>query len=273
MVYLYEIGGSKTIKNSNNQIFPIPYYLYMRVTCKLNNELFTLSIVQSIINPLQPGFVCTCKEKSTEVMTSTSAAINNLYQEIFGRKTEYSGPTIMGFYNNNIVEKLLKDIIFFLIFISIESFSVVVTSIGYSDNSEFNGARNGFSSSIITIFQGKQSVLLVQELPPVHLKGSFSTTIFNDHAAEISSWIDRKRITYSSTNYPYEFQSILRVKRSDEILGWWDNASSSIYKGTRDSSIFSLKMSHSHGFYARLRKSGKFSIINNEVFIVNRKTT
>ncbi|RHZ45238.1 hypothetical protein Glove_682g66 [Diversispora epigaea] len=92
----------KSIKNSNNQILPIPYRLYMRVTCKLN-------------------------EKSTEIMTSASAAINTLYQEIFGRKTEYSGSIIMGFYNNNIVEKLVKDVIFFPLFISIESFSVVIT--------------------------------------------------------------------------------------------------------------------------------------------------
>ncbi|RHZ65438.1 hypothetical protein Glove_315g50 [Diversispora epigaea] len=152
----------KSIKNSNNQILPIPYRLYMRVTCKLNGELFILSVVQSITNPLQPGFICTCKEKSTEIMTSASAAINTLYQEIFGRKTEYSGPIIMGFYNNNIVEKLVKDIIFFPLFISIESFSVVITSIGYSDNSEFNGAGNRFSSSIITKFQGKQSIILQQ---------------------------------------------------------------------------------------------------------------
>ncbi|RHZ82005.1 hypothetical protein Glove_115g68 [Diversispora epigaea] len=206
----------KSIKNSNNQILPIPYRLYMRVTCKLNGELFILSVVQSITNPLQPGFICTCKEKSTEIMTSASAAINTLYQEIFGRKTEYSGPIIMGFYNNNIVKKLVKDVIFFPLFISIESFSVVITnnglhyhnselmsiiahwydwyqiyvhswlflepgeakttidshyassfsvvitSIGYSDNSEFNGAGNGFSSSIITKFQGKQSIILQQ---------------------------------------------------------------------------------------------------------------
>ncbi|RHZ87215.1 hypothetical protein Glove_38g40 [Diversispora epigaea] len=119
---------------------------------------------------------------------------------------------------------------------------------------------------IKSIILPSRSVLLVQELPPVHLKEPFSTIIFNDHAAEISSWIDRKRITYSSTDYPYEFQLILRgtrdgfapqtfwrtvviikVKGSDEILGGynpltWDNASSSIYKETRDSFIFSLKM-------------------------------
>ncbi|CAG8595961.1 9454_t:CDS:2 [Diversispora eburnea] len=120
----------KTIKNSKNQILPISYRLYMRVTCKLNNELFTLSIVQSITNPLQLGFVCTCKEKSTEIMTSTSAA-----------KILY-------------IKKYLNE--------KLKPFSVVITSIGYSDNNELNGAGSGFSSSIITRFQGKQSIILQQ---------------------------------------------------------------------------------------------------------------
>ncbi|RHZ86632.1 hypothetical protein Glove_48g123 [Diversispora epigaea] len=152
----------KTIKNSKNYILPIPYRLYMRVTCELNNELFTLSVVQSITNPLQPEFVCTCKEKSTEIMTSASTVINTLYQEIFERKTEYSGSTIMEFYNNNIVEKLVEDVIFFPIFINVELFLIVITSIGYSDNSEFNGTGNEFSSSIITKFRGKKSIILQQ---------------------------------------------------------------------------------------------------------------
>ncbi|RHZ78259.1 hypothetical protein Glove_166g30 [Diversispora epigaea] len=152
----------KTIKNSKNYILPILYHLYMRVTCELNNKLFTLSVVQSITNPLQPGFICTCKEKSTEIMTSAFAVINTLYQEIFERKTKYSGPTIMGFYNNNIVEKLVEDVIFFPIFINVESFLIVITSIGYSDNSEFNGTGNEFSSSIITKFWKKKSIILQQ---------------------------------------------------------------------------------------------------------------
>ncbi|CAG8535972.1 10658_t:CDS:10 [Diversispora eburnea] len=129
---LIRVGGCHWNKN---YILPIPYRLYLRVTCELNNELFTLSVVQSITNPLQPGFVCTCKEKR---------------------------PTIMGFYNNNIVEKLVEDVIFFPIFINVESFLIVITSIGYSDNNEFNGAGSEFSSSIITKFRGKLSIILQQ---------------------------------------------------------------------------------------------------------------
>src|SRR6185369_7396705 len=106
---------------------------------------------------------------------------------------------------------------------------------------------------------------------------SFSTIITSEHAAEISSWIDRKSSTYSLTNTPYEFQLILRgsingfnpqtfwdicngqastvvimkVKGTEEILGgynpliWDANTVDAGYGGkwekTNDSFIFSLK--------------------------------
>ncbi|RHZ89896.1 hypothetical protein Glove_9g182 [Diversispora epigaea] len=113
--------------------------------------------------------------------------------------------------------------------------------------------------------------VLIPELP-IRVKEPFSTIISDEHAAEISSWIDRKTTAYPSTNYPYEFQLILRgskdgfspltfwnmchghtgtvviikVKGTDEILGgynplMWDNITSGVYKETNDSFIFSLK--------------------------------
>ncbi|RHZ56881.1 hypothetical protein Glove_396g109 [Diversispora epigaea] len=117
---------------------------------------------------------------------------------------------------------------------------------------------------------------LVTELPPRvnELKEPFSTIISEEHAAEISSWIDRKTTIYSTTNTPYKFESILcgtrdgfssqtfwnichgqvgtvviaKVKGSDEILGGynplaWDNSNTGGHKwmATKDSFIFSLK--------------------------------
>ncbi|RHZ63519.1 hypothetical protein Glove_329g90 [Diversispora epigaea] len=150
---------SKSEEKQKSQHLLVPYRLYMRVSCELNGEQFILSVVQSLLNPLQPGFVCFCKEKSTKVLTSASVAINILYQELFGRKTEYSGPIVMGLYNEQIVAKLVRDIIFYPIFIFVHSFLIVVSNIGYSENNEFYGAVNGFSSSILTRFRGKQSLI------------------------------------------------------------------------------------------------------------------
>ncbi|RHZ67403.1 hypothetical protein Glove_301g28 [Diversispora epigaea] len=95
---------------------------------------------------------------------------------------------------------------------------------------------------------------------------SFSTIISEEHAAEISTWIDRKTTAYTSTNIPYKFELILRgtqdgfapqtfwdicyghaFKGTDEIIGGYNPLAldnSFIYDEwmkTEDSFIFSLK--------------------------------
>ncbi|RHZ85550.1 hypothetical protein Glove_64g103 [Diversispora epigaea] len=59
---------------------------------------------------------------------------------------------------------------------------------------------------IITYSELPSRIISTPELP-------FSTIINNEHAAELSSWIDRKPATYSLSNIPYEFQLILRGSR------------------------------------------------------------
>ncbi|RHZ89924.1 hypothetical protein Glove_9g174 [Diversispora epigaea] len=73
-------------------------------------------------------------------------------------------------------------------------------------------------------------------LDKISLNSRERTIISNEHAAEISSWIDHKIPTYSSTNYPYEFHPILRIYRLLEHV-----LNNNIYMHTNDSFIFSLK--------------------------------
>ncbi|RHZ70942.1 hypothetical protein Glove_264g16 [Diversispora epigaea] len=119
--------------------------------------------------------------------------------------------------------------------------------------------------------------VLVTKLPP-RTKEPYSTIIFEEHVAEISTWIDRKPINYSTTNIPYKFELILsgirdgfapqtfwnicqgqantvvviKVRETDEIeiLGGynplaWNNTfnfwSDGQWMETKDSFIFSLK--------------------------------
>ncbi|RHZ85182.1 hypothetical protein Glove_71g10 [Diversispora epigaea] len=116
--------------------------------------------------------------------------------------------------------------------------------------------------------------ILVTELP-LRTNESSSNIISEDHAAEISSWIDRKTTTYSKTNIPYKFELILRgtkdgfepqtfwnichghartvvvakVKGTDEIIGGynplaWDNTYNGRFSKwieAKDSFIFSLR--------------------------------
>ncbi|RHZ87650.1 hypothetical protein Glove_33g213 [Diversispora epigaea] len=140
--------------------------------------------------------------------------------------------------------------------------------------------------------------VLVTELPPRtnEPKEPFSTIISEDHAAEISNWIDRKTATYSTTNIPYKFELILRgtrdglapqtfwnichghvctivvakVKGTDEIIGGynpltWDNTlngNSNIWMETNDSFIFSLKNGNIQNSILSRVKETKCAILN-----------
>ncbi|RHZ77306.1 hypothetical protein Glove_182g15 [Diversispora epigaea] len=136
-------------------------------------------------------------------------------------------------------------------------------------------------------------ILLVTELPP-RTNEPFSTIISEDHAAEISTWIDRKSTTYSTTNIPYKFELILRgsrdgfapqtfwnichghahtvvvtkVKGTDEIIGGfnplaWDNSNiTDQWAETKDSFIFSLKNGNIRNSIFSRVKNPKYAILN-----------
>ncbi|RHZ70613.1 hypothetical protein Glove_269g31 [Diversispora epigaea] len=122
-----------------------------------------------------------------------------------------------------------------------------------------------------TILPARMTLIL--ELPS-RTQEKFSNIITNEHAAEISSWIDRKdTITYPLNKIPYEFQlilqgsrdgfdpkifwnmchgysntvTILKISDTDEILGGfnpleWDKTNKQeTWMKTKDSFIFSLK--------------------------------
>ncbi|RHZ77529.1 hypothetical protein Glove_177g140 [Diversispora epigaea] len=114
--------------------------------------------------------------------------------------------------------------------------------------------------------------VLVTKLPP-RTEEPFSTIISEEHAAKISTWIDRKTTAYTLTNIPYNFELILRgtrdvfapqtfwdmchghastivlvkVKKTDEIIGGynplaWDSSNiNDQWIETKDSFIFSLR--------------------------------
>ncbi|RHZ87683.1 hypothetical protein Glove_33g259 [Diversispora epigaea] len=136
--------------------------------------------------------------------------------------------------------------------------------------------------------------VLVTELPPraTEPKEPFSTIISEDHAAEISSWIDRKTATYSTTNIPYKFELILRgtrdgfapqtfwnicqdhactivvakIKGTNEIIGGynplaWDGKGDG-WMETKDSFIFSLKNGNIQNSIISRVKETKHAILN-----------
>ncbi|CAG8505674.1 10275_t:CDS:2 [Cetraspora pellucida] len=108
----------------------IPYRLYMRIACELNGKTFIVTVVPNNKNSLKPGFQCTCDAIGTDnIESSPSAAINMCYQSTFKTKTEYSGLSVMGFEDENIIQQLINDVVFFPIFVCIEKLAVRVYAI------------------------------------------------------------------------------------------------------------------------------------------------
>ncbi|RHZ77485.1 hypothetical protein Glove_177g139 [Diversispora epigaea] len=137
--------------------------------------------------------------------------------------------------------------------------------------------------------------VLVTELPPRAEKPRepFSTIISDEHAAEISTWIDRRETAYNLTNIPYKFELILRgtrdgfspqtfwnichghvctvvlvkVKGTDEIVGGynpltWDKNTDGKWMETKDSFIFSLKNGNIQNSILSRVKITKYAVKN-----------
>ncbi|CAG8539840.1 38833_t:CDS:2 [Gigaspora margarita] len=102
----------------------------MGIACELNGKIFNIKVLPNNQNSLHLGFQCSCKEIKTNIELSLSKAITTCYQTIFKTKTEYSSLGVIGFKNENIIQQLIIDIEFFLIFLKTETkFIVVITSI------------------------------------------------------------------------------------------------------------------------------------------------
>ncbi|RHZ81727.1 hypothetical protein Glove_117g122 [Diversispora epigaea] len=145
------------------------------------------------------------------------------------------------------------------------------------------------NQSVKSIILPARSVLFIKLPSRVEEpRGPFSDIISEEHAAEISTWIDRETTIYTSLNYPYKFELILRGSRdgfapqtfwdichghvntvvvakdkeSGEIFGGynplaWDNSNilTSKWIETKDSFVFSLKNAIQNSIISRIKDS------------------
>jgi len=113
-----------TFRHKN--IVPIRPGMYVGV--ELNTQLFTLRVVENIPIKLLPGYSCEAAGVSS-VQSTPSAAIKEVYKNIFKISTEYNGQAIMGFDNEQIVNELLEDVEFCPFTINIRDISLFVAGL------------------------------------------------------------------------------------------------------------------------------------------------
>ncbi|GBB88739.1 hypothetical protein RclHR1_15320003 [Rhizophagus clarus] len=95
----------------DSHIYAIPIRLGFQVALKLNQKHFIIRIVRNLENPNTPDFICEGEEIDSGVLSSSSAAINTIYECIFGNKnkTKYPGATMLGFHDPYIIQQMLNN--------------------------------------------------------------------------------------------------------------------------------------------------------------------
>src|SRR6185437_4770842 len=93
---------NKKTLNKEKQIC-IPIRLNMRVQLELNRTKFIVRVV-SAEDGIKPGYVCE-SDIAAKIYLSASEAINKTYNNLFNNKTRYSGPSVLGFDDENIIQE------------------------------------------------------------------------------------------------------------------------------------------------------------------------
>ena len=146
----------KKISNEEKQIC-IPLRLNMRAQLELNKIKFIIRIV-SVEDGIQPGYVCET-DVAAKIHLSASKAINEFYNNLFNNKTRYSGPSVLGFDDENIIQELLSDVLFCPFKITVDKLSILIIKLGDSNNNQMVG----YQSSFMYKYQQQQS-LFVQKV-------------------------------------------------------------------------------------------------------------
>ncbi|CAG8498811.1 3737_t:CDS:2 [Dentiscutata heterogama] len=90
-----------------------PIRIGMKTLVEHNRHEFFINVLEpNIEDSPSPTYQASCSLVYSEIYMSSSTAITSLYQQLFGTKTKFSGPLVMGFNQSDIVKQLLEDITF-----------------------------------------------------------------------------------------------------------------------------------------------------------------
>ena len=123
--------------NSNSKHL-VPIHVGQKTRVFLNGREFLVSVVVgNSENPWLSGWISESGKYSSNIETSSTKAVSSLYSKIFETNTRYSGYTIIGLDDDNIIKQICQDVRFFPIIINVEKYKVFVFGIGKSSNSEW----------------------------------------------------------------------------------------------------------------------------------------
>jgi hypothetical protein len=226
--------NTKNNKINNKQIcFPIR--INMRIRVILSDEEFIIRVIvhNTKENNPKPGYVCE-SDVDSKIYASASELVNETYKKYFKGGARFSGPNVLGFDDEKMVEQLQVDVSFFPFNIVTNNITVFIASIGSSDQEELNFAGSGYRSSFHHRYLGNQSLICQSitdtekfqidiyfqgKLLCTHI-GSTPTDVWN--RLNILSKLDRKELFGLSD--PIVIQEIKNyINRPCCSLSDWDN--------------------------------------------------
>jgi len=126
-------------KNDQNKQICFPIRINMRVRFELNKKAFIVRVVcNTEENNTMPGYVSET-DLDSKIYSSASEVVNETYKKYFKGNACFSGPNVMGFNKEIMIEELQVGVSFFPFQIVTNNLKVLVTSIGDSDQEELNG--------------------------------------------------------------------------------------------------------------------------------------
>ncbi|RHZ88383.1 hypothetical protein Glove_23g119 [Diversispora epigaea] len=130
------------LNNKENNIY-FPLRIGQKTKTCLNNYNFFVTIVAgNKDDAMLPGYLCQCNNYIGQIENDPSKAISLVYVQIFRNKTRFSGPLVLGWQDNNIVQQLSSDIPFAPIEILIDSLKIFIYGIGASSYENWRNADN-----------------------------------------------------------------------------------------------------------------------------------
>ncbi|RHZ81963.1 hypothetical protein Glove_115g56 [Diversispora epigaea] len=89
------------------------------------------------------------------IYLSASEVINKMYKKFFNTKTWFSGSSIMGFDNENILEQFLYGVPFQPFKIQVDALSIFISKLDITNTKNGNSIQSGYQASVTSKFQKK----------------------------------------------------------------------------------------------------------------------
>jgi len=146
--------------NPENGTLLYPIRVGWQTVIQQNDRHFYMHITEgNEDSEVLPGYRCHSGSKFSDIEMAPSYAITSLYQRIFpDSKTKFSGPLVLGWDNNELLEASLKDVHFQAFAIKIDSkILVYITNISVSRKKDI---LENYTASFISEYNRKRALFV-----------------------------------------------------------------------------------------------------------------